>query len=163
MASPGPESIERVDFTESLLATLAALGRQVRRQAGRPVEFERLTGAQLELLRLLRRRPGISVSEAAEELHLAPNTVSTLVRQLGDADMVRRRVHESDRRMARLELSSDISQTFDAYRDRRLTSLDKGVALLSAEDRRHLEEALPALNQVAEGLRWEASRRRGKR
>jgi DNA-binding MarR family transcriptional regulator len=107
----------------------------------------------LELIRLLNRRPGISVAEAADELHLAPNTVSTLVRQLGDAGMVRRRIDEADRRMARLELSPDMRHTFEAFRDRRLVTLRSGIALLSAEDRRRLENALPALSQLADALR----------
>jgi DNA-binding MarR family transcriptional regulator len=153
MGTAGSERVERGDFTESLLAALATVGRQVRRRAGRPAEFEQLTGAQLELIRLLRRRPGLSVAEAAAELHLAPNTVSTLVRKLGDAGMVRRRTQESDRRIARLELSSDMQQAVDAFRDRRLVALGEGVACLPPEHRRRLEDALPALDQLAEGLR----------
>ncbi len=138
---------------ERLLATLAAIGRQVRRRAGRPTEFERLTGAQLELVRLLRRRPRISVADAASELHLAPNTVSTLVRQLSDADLVFRSTDDSDRRVARLELSPSMRSAMDSFRDRRLLALTIGAGRLSQEDRQALEVALPALRRLAEGLR----------
>ena len=138
---------------ETLLATLAAIGRLVRRRAGRPIEFERLTGAQLELVRLLRRRPRISVADAASELHLAPNTVSTLVRQLSDADLVFRSTDDSDRRVARLELSPDMRSAMDSFRDRRLLALTTGVGRLSQEERQALEVALPALCRLAEGLR----------
>lgn len=95
------------------------------------------------------------------ELHLAPNTVSTLVRQLADDGTVWRRVRESDRRKAQLELSPDMRHTFDAFRDRRLVTLSRGVGLLSEEDRRRLEKALPALNRLAEALQAGARRRRG--
>ncbi len=161
MGAPGSEAVEHDDFTESLLAALGTVGRQVRRGAGRPAEFEHLTGAQLELIRLLRRQPRISVADAARELHLAPNTVSTLVRQLADDGTVWRRVRESDRRKAQLELSPDMRHTFDAFRDRRLVTLSRGVGLLSEEDRRRLEKALPALNRLAEALQAGARRRRG--
>jgi len=40
---------------------------------------EPLPPARSELLRLTARRPGISVAEAAQELRLAPNSVSTMV------------------------------------------------------------------------------------
>jgi DNA-binding MarR family transcriptional regulator len=165
VVAAGSEAVEHEhdEFTESLLAALATVGRQVRRLAQRPAEFELLTGAQLELIRLLRRRPGLSVAEAAAELHLAPNTVSTLVRQLGDAGMVRRQIHESDRRIACLELSTHTEHTFDAFRDRRLVTLGKGVAGLSADDRRRLADALPALDRLAEVLRRTTPRRRGTR
>ncbi|MGA8723504.1 MAG: MarR family transcriptional regulator [Acidimicrobiales bacterium] len=138
---------------ETLLATLAAIGRQVRRRAGRPIEFERLTGAQLELVRTLRRRPGISVADAASELHLAPNTVSTLVRQLSDAGLVFRRTDDSDHRVVRLELSPEMRGALDSFRDRRLVALATGAEMLSHDDRRTLEAALPALRRLGERLR----------
>ena len=71
---------------------MGAIRRSGRRHAGRPEELSQLTGSQLELVRLLRRRPGISVNQVADELNLAPNTVSTLVRQLVDAGFVVRRL-----------------------------------------------------------------------
>jgi DNA-binding MarR family transcriptional regulator len=144
---------EQDPLGETLLATLAAIGRLVRRRAGRPIEFERLTGAQLELVRLLRRRPRISIAEAASELHLAANTVSTLVRQLSDADLVFRSTDDSDRRVARLELSPDMRSAMDSFADRRLLALTTGVGKLPQEDRQALEVALPALGRLAERLR----------
>jgi DNA-binding CsgD family transcriptional regulator len=66
----------------------------------RPEELSQLTGSQLELVRLLRHRPGLSVSQVADELNLAPNTVSTLVRQLVDAGLVVRGCQQAERRVA---------------------------------------------------------------
>ena len=51
---------------------------------------EPLPTAQSELLRLVAARPGISVAEAARELRLAPNTVSTLVGRLADQGLLSR-------------------------------------------------------------------------
>ena len=76
---------------DELLEALSAVRRAVRRRADRPVELLALTGAQLELVRLLRREPGVSIADAAGRLRVAPNTVSTLVRQLADAGVLERR------------------------------------------------------------------------
>ena len=105
---------------------------------GGPWNCAPLTGAQLELVKVLRRRPGVSVAEAAAEMHLAPNTVSTLVRRLSDAGLVRRQVDAGDRRVARLELTPDIRRKVDAFRDRRAAALQVAAGRLSRQDRRCL-------------------------
>src|SRR3954452_20988714 len=57
---------------------------------------------ELEIMKLLVRRPGLSVTEIARELGLQPSNVSTAVRSLTDRGMVERRAHASDARVARL-------------------------------------------------------------
>jgi DNA-binding MarR family transcriptional regulator len=131
---------------------MASIRRAGRRHAGRPVELSSLTGAQLELLRLVRRRPGVSIAEAAQELRLAPNTVSTLVHQLTKGGLMLRGVHGSDRRVARLELSAHIRRKVDAWRDRRVLALGDAIERLSPQDRRSMVEALPVLARLAEHL-----------
>ena len=49
-------------LADELLATMASIRRSGRLLARRPVELSTLTGAQLELVRLVRRRPGVSVA-----------------------------------------------------------------------------------------------------
>src|SRR5205085_2560073 len=92
---------EDVVLAEALFQSLGSVRRQVRRTAGRPLPSP-LSGSQIELVRLVRRTPGITVSEAADELRLAGNTVSTLVRQLTGAGVLRREADPADRRVARL-------------------------------------------------------------
>jgi hypothetical protein len=53
---------------EDLLEAVSAIRRAARRRVGRPVELSVLTGAQLELVRLLRREPGVSIADAAARL-----------------------------------------------------------------------------------------------
>jgi DNA-binding MarR family transcriptional regulator len=134
------------------LTNLASIRRAGRRHAGRPVELSSLTGGQLELLRLVRRRPGVSIADAAQELRLAPNTVSTLVRQLTEGGLMIRRVHGADRRVARLELSADIRRKVDAWRDRRVVGLGEAIGRLSPEDEDSVVAALPLLARLAEHL-----------
>src|SRR4051794_41836898 len=94
---------------ETLAADLAnAWGgarRRLRRGARAAVGGEPLTGAQLELLRLVEAQPGIGVGEAAGALHLAPNTLSTLVGHLLPHGPLERRPHPDDRRPARPPLT----------------------------------------------------------
>lgn len=141
---------------EELYGLLASIRRSARRRAGRPAEFSALTGAQLELVRLVRRNPGLSVADAAQELRLAANTVSTLVRQVCELGLLRRSVDESDRRVARLDLPADVRRKVDAWRDRRVVLVGEAIAGLSPRERQQLAKALPALAHVAEVLGGDA-------
>lgn len=145
-------SAEQRRLADQLLSTLASIRRTGRRYSTRPAELSSLTGAQLELARLVRRRPGISIGSAAEELRLAPNTVSTLVGELTLAGLLLRRVEASDRRVASLELSASFGGKIDAWRDRRATALGEALGRLSERERRRVELALPALARVANEL-----------
>jgi DNA-binding MarR family transcriptional regulator len=140
---------------EDLLEAVAAIRRAVRRRVGRPVELSVLTGAQLELVRLLRREPGVSIADAAARLRVAPNTVSTLVGQLADAGVLERRTDEVDRRVVRLTLNPGIRRRVDAVRDRRVDALGEAMSRLSPEERRLVDEATPVLLRLADELQNE--------
>ena len=146
MPQTGPE------IADELLRAIAAIRRTSRRRSDRPAELAALTGAQLELARLIRRRPGVSVTDAAQELSLAANTVSTLVGQLCEAGLVVRRVDASDRRVARLELAADLQRRIDAWRDRRVVALGNAIESLSPAERQRLAETVPLLARLAEQL-----------
>ena len=144
---------------EDLLEAVSAIRRAVRRRVGRPVELSVLTGAQLELVRLLRREPGVSIADAAARLRVAPNTVSTLVGQLSDAGVLERRTDEVDRRVVRLTLNPGIRRRVDAVRDRRLDALGEAMSRLSPDERRLLDEATPVLLRLADELQNEGEGR----
>jgi DNA-binding MarR family transcriptional regulator len=135
---------------EELLGSISALRRALRRRPGRPRELSELTGSELELVRLVRRRPASSVAEAARELGLASNTVSTLVGRLTASGVLVRSVDETDRRAARLDLSPAVRRRVEDWRDRRTETLDGALAHLSPEEQRALEAALPVLGRLAE-------------
>ena len=143
---------EQTSVGEELYQLLASIRRSARRRSGRPTELADLTGAQLELVRQVRKRPRVSVADAAQELKLAPNTVSTLVRQLGERGLLLRTVDESDRRVARLDLPADMRRKVDAWRDRRIDLVGTAVAELPQRDRERIAKALPALARLAEAL-----------
>jgi DNA-binding MarR family transcriptional regulator len=137
---------------EELLDAMGTLRRTLRRDVERPAELAGLTSAQLELLRVVRRSPGISVAAAAAELRVAPNTVSTLVRQLADAGVLERRTDPEDRRVGRLDLKPGVRRNVEAWRRRRSQLLERAVDSLTPTERRRLEQALPVLVTLAEAL-----------
>ena len=110
------------------------------------------TTAQLELIRLVRRNPDLSVADSAAELGLAPNTVSTLVRQLADTGVLERVRDSTDGRVVRLRLTSDTRRRVEAWLDRRTAVTARVLAGLDPADRAALRRALPVLVTVAGAL-----------
>ena len=139
-------------FADELFAAVGQLRRQSRRLGGGPLPAETLSGAQVELVRLVRRRPGLSVAEAATELALAPNTVSTLVGQLAGADVLARVSDPRDRRVARLTLTTPIRERVERWRDLRAVAVAGAIADLEASQRADLERAVPIISRLAAAL-----------
>jgi len=137
---------------DELLVAMAAIRRAGRQRGGRPRELAALTSAQLELVRLLRRQPGLCVAEAAQELRLAPNTVSTLVHELVAEGVVERRVDEADRRVARLDLVPEMRRKLERWRDERVLTIASAIDQLPRSDRRALLRALPLLDALADAV-----------
>ncbi len=144
--------IEQQVVADALLKQTARIRRVGRRRQGRPEEFARLSGAQLELVKLVRRAPGVSVAQAAAELGLAANTVSTLVRRLSDQGMLVRTADPTDRRIARLELPDELAQRVGEYRDRRLVALGAAIATLDTDEQATIAVAATLLARVADEL-----------
>jgi DNA-binding MarR family transcriptional regulator len=141
----------------ALLDAMSSIRRTTRRRAGRPAVLAQLTGSQLELVRLVRRRPGVSVAQAAEELRLAPNTVSTLVGQLTGAGLMSRLPDAQDRRIVRLELEPAMREKVSAWRDRRVEAVAAALAALPRQDRRRIEGMAELLQRVADALDAQAA------
>ena len=138
-----------------LLETVGALRRQLRRTVGRPWPTTELTGSQIELMRLVRHEQGIPVSEAAERLGVAANTVSTLVRRLTDAGLLRKEPDAADRRIGRLHVTAASRRRFEGWRDRRAEAVARALDRLDDDDRRALEQATPALERLVAALQEE--------
>ncbi|MGW6281386.1 MarR family winged helix-turn-helix transcriptional regulator [Kribbella sp. NPDC055071] len=139
-------------LAEELLATLGLVRRHLRRTAGRPLALSSLSGSQAELIRTVRRNPGISVTDAAAELGLVANTVSTLVGQLTERGLLLREPDEADRRIARLTLTEPAREQVEAWRDRRTALVTQALEGLDGDEREALRAALPVLGVLAERL-----------
>ena len=137
---------------DELMATVGALRRVVRRRLREVVAGPPLRGAQLELMRVIEQHPGIGIAPAARILHLAANTVSTLVDQLIDLGMLVREPDPGDRRAARLWLTEAATQRLAAGRQARMELMARVVADLSDTEREALAQALPALRALLVAL-----------
>jgi len=143
MTEPDP-----VALGDELMATMAKLRRQVRRTLRPQGIGPQLRGAQLELLRVAYEQPGIGVAAAARELHLAANSVSTLVNQLTELDMLVRETDPADRRAIRLYPTDIAVKRMAEWRTARAELVGGGIAALSAPDRAAIAAALPALRTL---------------
>ncbi|MFJ6835769.1 MarR family winged helix-turn-helix transcriptional regulator [Streptomyces sp. NPDC091209] len=147
--------MESESFPEALADALAGLQRLIRRRLRVGTSGPRLRGAEVDLLRLVVDRPGIGVSEAAKELYLAGNSVSTLVNQLARDGYLVRETDPADRRAARLVSTPAADARLRDWRERRAVLVRSQVARLDDADRAALRAALPALRKLAANLHEE--------
>jgi DNA-binding MarR family transcriptional regulator len=140
-----------IDPVSEVSRVVGRFRRQLRRSAERDFDSARLTESQSELLWLVARQPGISVSAAAAELGLVANTASTLVSKLVGKGFLVRTADETDRRVGQLRLAGAAQQIVDTSRaarramladvlndlgDDQIEALTKGLAVLDTMTRR---------------------------
>ena len=142
----------RTDLVTELFSTVGRFRRTLRRSAGGPFASSGLTESQAELLRLVGRQPGISVSAAAADLALAPNTASTLVSRLSAEGLLVRTPDPEDRRVGRLALTAPAQRLADASRAARRAALGEVLDGLDADDTRALAAGLQVLSDITKKL-----------
>ncbi|MGP4008563.1 MarR family winged helix-turn-helix transcriptional regulator [Streptomyces sp. 4N124] len=143
-------------FPEELADALVGVQRLIRRRLRREMAAPQLRGAEVELLRLVVTRPGIGISDAAKDLYLASNSVSTLVNRLAAEGYLIRETDPSDRRAARLVPTPAARTRLREWRTRRADLVRQQVARLDEADRAALRAAIPALRTLAVQLHEEA-------
>jgi DNA-binding MarR family transcriptional regulator len=138
----------RTDQVTEVFRVVGRFRRQLRRSAGRGLDSARLTESQSELLWLVGRRPGISVSIAAAELGLVPNTASTLVSKLVANGLLIRTVGETDRRVGQLRLAEPTQQIVDASRAARRALLAEVLGELDDDQIDSLTNGLEVIDTM---------------
>lgn len=138
-----------------LFAAISVIRRTARRAARQAWTQQPLPPAQSELLRLAAARPGLTVAEAAQELRLAPNTISTLVGRLTDAGLLNRERSAQDGRTALLTTTDKANRRLAEFRDLRAELAGRALAQLAEQDRQALARAGPALLRLAERMESE--------
>src|SRR5664279_4027444 len=112
-----------VDDLETLAVTLVETARALTRAAARaagPGERRALTGAQMDVLLDVAQHPDQTVSQLADRLQLARNTVSTLIGQLTRAGLIERSDDQDDARLTRLALSATAAERMAGWRTARV-------------------------------------------
>ncbi|ORA19056.1 MarR family transcriptional regulator [Mycobacterium arosiense ATCC BAA-1401 = DSM 45069] len=143
----------RADVAGELFGVVGRFRRQLRRSAGRGFDSSRLSESQSELLWLVGRRPGISVSAAAAELGLVPNTASTLVTKLVSGGLLLRTAGDSDRRVCQLRLAEPAQQVVDASRASRRALLSEVIDELDDDQIEALTKGLEVLDTMTRKMR----------
>ena len=138
---------------------LAGLNRLIRRRLRAGLRYPPLRGAEVELLRLVRARPGLRVSEAAKELGLAGNSVSTLVKGLVELAMLERSADPGDGRVTLLRTTPEAERRLREWADRRSALVRQHIERLPQGHRAALDAALPALRALSASLHEEAENR----
>jgi DNA-binding MarR family transcriptional regulator len=138
----------KTDLAAEIFRVVGRFRRQLRRSVGRAFDSARLTESQSELLWLVGRKPGISVSAAAAELGLVPNTASTLVSKLVSRGLLTRSVGASDRRVGELALAGPTQQIVDASRAARRALLSDVLDELDDDQIESLAKGLEVLDTM---------------
>ena len=142
----------KTDLAAEIFRVVGRFRRQLRRSVGRGFDSARLTESQSELLWLVGRKPGISVSAAAAELGLVPNTASTLVSKLVSRGLLTRSVGANDRRVGELALAGPTQQIVDASRAARRALLSDVLDELDDDQIESLAKGLEVLNTMTQLL-----------
>jgi DNA-binding MarR family transcriptional regulator len=146
----------RTDLAPELFAVVGRFRRQVRRLSP-PAFGARLPESQAELIRLVGRRPDVSVREAAAELGLAANTASTLVSKLSADGLLIRTVDPDDRRVGRLRLAEPAQRIADESRTARRAALRAVLDRLTPDQIDTLTAGLEVLGEMTRMLDEERS------
>ena len=150
--APSPQDLLDRDAAADLLTAIGVIRRTARRATRQAWARPPLPPAQSELLRLAAARPGLTVADAAQELRLAPNTVSTLVGKLTEAGLLSRERSARDGRAALLTATAKAQQRLAEFRDLRAELAGRALARLAEPDRQALTAAVPALLRLAEQI-----------
>jgi DNA-binding MarR family transcriptional regulator len=147
--APGPDATAQAG---EVLTAAGAIRRVARRAVRQSAIAQALPPARSELLRLTARQPGISVADAAHELRLAPNSVSTMVSQLTADGLLTRSRAAGDGRSVRLALTPAGAERVAQWQDIRVEVAARALELIGEPDRQAIRAAIPALNRLAEQM-----------
>ena len=115
-----------------------------------------LPASELEIMRLLVRRPGLNVNETAASLHLQAANVSTALRALEARGLLERRRDPDDGRVVRLFATTDALAHRHEQELAWGAALEQTLATLTAAEAQRLLAAAPALRTLAAALRRDA-------
>jgi len=152
MSTALTEPPQLVSLAAELNKAFARVGRGLRYRTRAARESLDVTPSEGDLLRLLDRRPGIRVHDAALELGVASNSVSTLVKQLNRAGLVERTADPADGRAACLRLTPLAATWAAEVGNAREEAIDRALVTLPHEDREILEAAIPVMKRLAKAL-----------
>jgi DNA-binding MarR family transcriptional regulator len=133
---------------DHLVDDILALYHLIRRTS-HPVHRAEITPEQYWLLRFLRRKGALSISELAEALGVTGSSVTTACKRLEKAGLVTRERQNHDERMVRVTLTSQGHEHIEAWHRRRREIVEQWLAGLEPQEQVMLQQLLERLLEAA--------------
>jgi DNA-binding MarR family transcriptional regulator len=148
-----PATTEALDAATAtrLRTVLGRLSRQLRTTAASTDAG--LTPTKISVLLSVDRRGTTRISEVAEIEALNPTLLSRTISTLVDAGLLDRVSDAGDRRTAWVQVTSDGHRLAERMRRERTEVVNRGMSALPASERQIVEQAIPALEALADQLR----------
>ncbi len=147
------EALETATATR-LRSVLGRLSRQLRTTAASTDAG--LTPTKISVLLSVDRRGTTRISEVAEIEALNPTLLSRTISTLVDAGLLDRVSDAGDRRTAWVEVTDEGHRLAERMRRERTEVVNRGMSALPESERRILEQAIPALEALADRFRDES-------
>jgi DNA-binding MarR family transcriptional regulator len=151
---PGGRESDRLGNhrSDGIAEGIARLRRALRRGARVADPANRLAVAQLEVLGAVADQPGVRPGQLARQLHMRPNTVTTIVNALSAQGLLSRASAAGDRRAIELTATRAGRQAVLTWQATNAAVLHLALSTLSAPQRRALAAAVPALDALARAV-----------
>jgi DNA-binding MarR family transcriptional regulator len=148
-----PATTEALDAATAtrLRSVLGRLSRQLRTTTASTDAG--LTPTKLSVLLGVDRRGMTRISELAEIEALNPTLLSRTISMLVDAGLLDRVSDAGDRRAAWVQVTDDGHRLAESMRRERTEVVNRGMSALPTAERRLVEQAIPALEALADELR----------
>jgi DNA-binding MarR family transcriptional regulator len=140
-----------VDTAARLRVAVGRLSRRLRTTAAGAAAG--LTPTRISVLLTVVRDGPIGISELARSEGLNPTMLSRVIADLVEGGLLARTSNDGDRRAASVQTTPAGRELAQRMRRERTDALDSALDALDAEDRRLIEQALPALEDLADQLK----------
>ena len=138
-------AVDADQLTSRLRMVVARLSRRLRQEAN-----EGATPSQLAALATVERHGPITLGELAGHERVRPPTMTRIVAGLEEGGLVRRAIDPSDRRVARVTITTDGSRLLARSRTRKDAFLATLLENLEPDELAAVENAVPVLERLLE-------------
>ncbi len=128
---------------------------EIRRVVHQDLRERGLTGAQLDILRVLANsgRDGLQLNEISQRLYVSSGNVTGLVDRLEEAGYVERALHPDDRRITRAVLTPSGREIFQQVCPVHLARIEHLMSALTEQEQILLVALLDRIADRAAGMR----------
>jgi DNA-binding MarR family transcriptional regulator len=133
-----------ISLSSQMRLAVMRLSRRLRQQS-----VGDITQSQLSALATVERAGALSLGELAEIERVAPPSMTRIAARLEERGLLARTADVTDRRVARVAITSEGRELLEETRTRRDAYLATRLAAMSPEEQEVLMRALPLLERLA--------------